>query len=336
MSKILITGGAGYIGSHTVVELIKAGADVCIVDNLSASDGRLLDGIKAITGKAPVFEKINICDEKVLRRFCEQHAPFDGIIHFAAYKSVNESVEKPLAYYQNNLIGMANVLCMMIEFSISKLVFSSSCSVYGQPQHLPVDESAPLSIPQSPYANTKKISEDMIRDVSRVNPQIKAIILRYFNPIGAHDSALIGELPTGIPNNLVPYITQTAIGQYPLLHVFGTDYNTPDGSCIRDFIHVVDLAKAHIQALNYEVLQSPEIFNIGTGKGVSVLELIRSFEEVTGVKLPIQYTTRRPGDVEQIWADSTKAQEKLGWQAEYSIKEALHSAWQWQKKLSDG
>lgn len=333
MGKILVTGGAGYIGSHTVVVLLEAGYDVCIVDDLSASDGQLLNGINIITGKKPVFAKLNICDYTSFNLFCRQHAPFDGVIHFAAYKSVNESVEKPLDYYNNNLMGMINVLQMMNEYDIPRLVFSSSCSVYGQPKILPVTELDPLGSPQSPYANTKKICEDMIADVCRVSPQIHATILRYFNPIGAHPSAQIGELPTGVPNNLVPYLTQTAAGQRPFLSVFGNDYDTPDGSCIRDFIHVDDLAHAHLSALCFTPTHSPEVFNIGTGNGISVFELLHAFEEATGVKIPVRLSPRRHGDVEQVWANPNKAKKMLGWEAKYALHDALLSAWNWQKSL---
>jgi UDP-glucose 4-epimerase len=331
MKQVLVTGGAGYIGSHTVVELVQAGYQVVIVDDLSASDGSLLEGIRAITDKDVPFVKVDVADVQALHRIAEKLGTPDAVIHFAAYKSVNESVVEPLKYYRNNIGGMAGVLQFMKEKGVKKIVFSSSCSVYGQPKHLPVTEDAPLANPQSPYANTKKICEEMLVDFCKVNPEIEAISLRYFNPIGAHSSALIGELPVGVPNNLVPYITQTAAGLREKLFVFGTDYHTPDGSCIRDFIHVSDLAMAHVKALEYHPSHSPEVFNIGTGQGVSVIQLVTMFQEVTGIQLPVEFTHRRPGDVEQVWADNTKAIQKLGWKPQLTVQQALLSAWNWEK-----
>lgn len=333
MSYILVTGGVGYIGSHTVVELVQAGYDVVIVDNLSASDGSLLKGIQAITGKHIPFIKADVADVQALRLTAIEHGIPDAVIHFAAYKSVNESVADPLKYYHNNLGSMTGILQFIQEQGIKKLVFSSSCSVYGQPEKLPVTEEAPMAHPQSPYANTKKICEEILADFCKVHSEVQAISLRYFNPIGAHPSALIGELPAGVPNNLVPYITQTAAGIRDKLYVYGTDYATPDGSCIRDFIHVSDLAAAHVKALEYQPIESPDVFNIGTGTGISVIQLVGLFQDVTGIQLPVEYTQRRPGDVEQVWADNTKAKNILGWHPQYTIQEALHSAWNWEKHI---
>ncbi len=333
MKHVLVTGGAGYIGSHTVVELVQAGYDVLIVDNLSASDGSLLKGIETITGKPIPFVQVDVADVQALHRIAAKYGTPDAVIHFAAYKSVNESVAEPLKYYRNNLGSMVGVLQFVKEQGIKKLVFSSSCSVYGQPEELPVTEQAPMALPQSPYANTKKMCEEILADFCKVHPDFQAISLRYFNPIGAHPSALIGELPVGVPNNLVPYMTQTAAGLREKLYVYGTDYNTPDGSCIRDFIHICDLATAHVKALEYEPNQSPDIINVGTGEGVSVLQLVGMFQDVTGIQLPVEYTQRRHGDVEQVWADNTKAKQVLGWQPCYTIQDALLSAWNWEKKI---
>lgn len=335
MNHVLVTGGAGYIGSHTVVELVQAGYDVVIVDDLSASDGSLLKGIRAITGKHIPFIKADVADVQALQHIAAEHGIPDAVIHFAAYKSVNESVAEPLKYYRNNLGSMVGVLQFMQEQGIKKLVFSSSCSVYGQPEKLPVTEQAPMDQPQSPYANTKKMCEEILADFCKVHSDFQAVSLRYFNPIGAHPSALIGELPTGIPNNLVPYITQTAVGLRDKLYVYGTDYATFDGSCIRDFIHVSDLAAAHVKALEYQPIQSPDVFNIGTGTGVSVIQLVELFQDVTGIQLPVEYTQRRLGDVEQVWADNTKAKNILGWQPQYTIEEALLSAWNWEKNIKE-
>lgn len=333
MKNILVTGGAGYIGSHTVVELVQEGYDVIIVDDLSASDGSLLKGIQAITGKHIPFIQADVADVQALHRIAAEYGTPDAVIHFAAYKSVNESVAEPLKYYRNNLGGMVGVLQFVKEQGIKKLVFSSSCSVYGQPKELPVSEQAPMAQPQSPYANTKKMCEEILADFCKVHPDFQAVSLRYFNPIGAHPSALIGELPTGIPNNLVPYITQTAAGLREKLLVYGTDYNTPDGSCIRDFIHVSDLAAAHVKALEYQPVQSPDVINIGTGEGISVIQLVGLFQDVTGVQLPVEYIQRRPGDVEQVWADNSKARHTLGWQPRFTVQDALLSAWNWEKKM---
>jgi UDP-glucose 4-epimerase len=335
--KILVTGGTGYIGSHTAVELINEGFEVVIVDNLYNSEAEVTDRIASITGTKPVLEVFDLCDGERLGEFFRKHNDISAIIHFAAYKAVGESVNKPTEYYRNNLVSLINLLDAMKKYGTGSFVFSSSCTVYGQPEKLPVSESAPLQPAISPYGNTKQIGEEIIRDTIAASRDLKAISLRYFNPIGAHPSALIGELPRGVPENLVPYITQTAIGLRKELQVFGTDYDTPDGSCIRDYLHVCDLAKAHVMAvrrlLNGRNKQSYEIFNLGTGTGVSVLDAIRSFEKVSGEKLNYRITSRRPGDIEKIWADPSYANSELGWKTEYSLDEALRSAWEWEKKI---
>ncbi len=338
-SLVLVTGGAGYIGSHTTVELIHAGYDVVIVDNLSNSRVEVLDGIENITGVRPSFENFDLCDSSLLEEFLSHYPGIQSVIHFAAFKSVGESVKQPMKYYKNNLLSLINLLEGMSGHRIPNLVFSSSCTVYGQPDHLPVTEESPVKPACSPYGNTKQISEVLISEAVEANPAIQAISLRYFNPIGAHPSAEIGELPMGIPDNLVPFITQTAIGIRDYLRVFGDDYSTPDGSCIRDYLHVVDLAKAHVVALtrllNRENKKNHEIFNLGTGKGVSVLDMITSFEKVTGLRLSYKIAGRRPGDIEQVWADTRLANKTLGWKAEHSIKDALLSAWNWEKKYRE-
>ena len=321
--QILVTGGTGFIGSHTAVELLEKGYEIIIADSLINSEITVLDGIKAITGKEAIFEKIDLADrEKTLALF-KKYPNIDAVIHFAAYKAVGESVDNPLMYYGNNLNSLMNVLEAMREYGVNNLVFSSSCTVYGQPEQLPVTEQTPIVKANSPYGNTKQISEEIIFDFVNVAQKVKAIALRYFNPIGAHSSALIGELPIGVPNNLVPFITQTAIGIREELKVFGGDYNTPDGSAIRDYIHVVDLAKAHIVAIerlmNDNNKKSLEFFNIGTGLGISVLEAIHSFEKVSGQKLNYKIVSRRAGDVEKIWADTSYANEELGWKTELNI-----------------
>jgi UDP-glucose 4-epimerase len=336
-SKILVTGGAGYIGSHTVVELLQEGHDVHIIDNLSNSTIEVLDRITEITGKAPHFTKLDLLDQSDLQYYFEDHAPFDGVIHFAAAKAVGESVEKPLYYYENNIVGLINLLIMLKIFQVPHLVFSSSCTVYGQPKILPVTENSPLQPATSPYGNTKRIAEEIIEDSVKANSDLQAIALRYFNPIGAHETALIGELPNGVPNNLMPFICQTAIGKRKELNVFGNDYPTPDGTAIRDYIHVVDLAKAHLAALHRmtekRMDQPIEYYNIGCSKGYSVLEVIHAFEQETGVKLNWQFAPRRAGDIEQIWADATLAEQKLNWKAEKGIGEMVASAWKWEKRL---
>jgi UDP-glucose 4-epimerase len=334
--KILVTGGTGYIGSHTVVELQNSGYEVIIVDNLSNSRASVVDNIERITGVRPDFEEFDLTDKQKTRDFFKWHPDFKGIIHFAAFKAVGESVEKPLKYYHNNLQSLINILEGMNENNIQNIVFSSSCTVYGQPDELPVTEQAPIKEAWSPYGHTKQISESIIQNTSHVS-EMNGILLRYFNPIGAHETALIGELPIGIPTNLVPFITQTAIGLRDKLRVFGNDYNTPDGTAIRDYIHVVDLAKAHVVAVNHMIegknKKKVEIFNLGTGNGFSVLDVIKSFERVSDVKLNYEMVERRPGDIEQVWADTKYANLELGWKAEKSLDEMMHSAWKWELEL---
>jgi UDP-glucose 4-epimerase len=337
--KILVTGGAGYIGSHTAVELIEAGYEVVILDNLSNSRVEVMHGIEKITGVRPLFFCDDCNDKDALRRIFASHPDLCGIIHFAASKAVGESVRQPLAYYRNNLVPLLNLLELMPEYAVGGLVFSSSCTVYGQPSHLPVTEDAPVQPALSPYGNTKQINEEIIRDALYAGLPFKGIILRYFNPIGAHPSAEIGELPNGVPQNLVPFITQTAAGIRRELSVFGDDYDTPDGSCIRDYIHVVDLARAHVAAMR-RLLENVsggalETFNLGTGRGVSVLELIRTFEAVTGVKVPYRIVSRREGDIEKVWAAPERANRVLGWSACETLESTLASAWRWQQKLLD-
>lgn len=335
--KILVTGGLGYIGSHVVVELQKEGFDVVIIDNLSNSSMNVLDGITAITGIKPLFEKFDLRDKQLVKDFFRNYDDVEGIIHFAASKAVGESVEKPLLYYENNINTLVYLLKELENKPGSNFIFSSSCTVYGQADELPITESAPIKEAESPYGNTKQIGEEIIRDTCKVANNIKAIALRYFNPIGAHKSAFIGELPIGVPQNLVPYITQTAIGLREQLSVFGDDYPTHDGTCIRDYIHVVDLAKAHVAALkrliNKENNTSFEVFNVGTGKGSSVLEVINTFEEVSNQKLNYKIVGRRAGDITAAFADTTKANKVLGWKAELTLKDALLSAWKWEKKI---
>ncbi len=337
--KILVTGGTGYIGSHTVVELQQNGFEVVVIDNLSNSTATIVDQIGRISGKKPRFYELDLCNEAALRVFFRENHDLIGVIHFAAYKAVGESVEFPLKYYHNNLMSLLNLLRFMEEFEVPNMVFSSSCTVYGQPDVLPVTEQAPVKKAFSPYGNTKQISEEIIEDTVK-SSALKAISLRYFNPIGAHESGLIGELPIGIPNNLAPFITQTAIGKRQKLMVFGNDYDTPDGTAIRDYIHVVDLAKAHVVAIDRllkgENEENPEVFNLGTGKGTSVMEAILAFERVTGMKLPYEITGRRSGDVPRVWADTTLANLKLGWRAEKSLDEMMASAWMWEKNLAAG
>lgn len=338
-TRILVTGGTGYIGSHTTVELIKAGYEVIIIDNLSNSDITVLDGIEKITGVRPAFFEGDVTDLATVRKLFESYPGIKGIINFAASKAVGESVQKPLLYYRNNLVSLINLLSLMPEFKVEGIVFSSSCTVYGEPDVNPIDETAPIKKATSPYGNTKQISEDMITDFINSGAPIKSILLRYFNPVGAHPSAEIGELPNGVPNNLVPYLTQAAAGLRKELTVFGDDYNTPDGSCIRDFIDVVDLAKAHVVAmvrmLSKENTDKIEIFNLGTGCGLSVLQLINAFESATGVKVPYKIGPRREGDIEKIWALPTKANEVLGWKADTPIEETMRNAWRWQCRLAD-
>lgn len=337
MSKlILVTGGTGFIGSHTVVELQQAGYDVVIVDNLSNSKAEVVDNIEKITGVRPLFENFDLADRQATHAFFKKYTNVEAIIHFAAFKAVGESVQKPLEYYRNNLNALMNLLECMKEYGVNNFVFSSSCTVYGQPEKLPVTEATPRRPAESPYGNTKAIAEDIIRDFAHVNPQAKCLALRYFNPIGAHPSALIGESPVGVPNNLVPYITQTAAGIRKELSIFGDDYNTPDGTPIRDYINVVDLSKAHVVAIDRLISaknkSNYEYFNIGTGNGYSVMELVNAFMKSTGVELPYKIVGRRAGDIEKIWADTTLANNELGWKAEKSIEETLLSAWNWEKK----
>jgi UDP-glucose 4-epimerase len=336
MNKILVTGGTGYIGSHTVVELIGKGYEVVIVDNLSNSLIEVLDNITAITRKKPDFELIDLADREKTLNFFRNHKDISAIIHFAAAKAVGESVEKPLKYYHNNLFSLINILDGMAENGIGNLVFSSSCTVYGEPDNLPVSEQSPIKPALSPYGNTKQISEEIIRDTVFAS-KLKAIALRYFNPIGAHESALIGELPLGVPANLMPFITQTAIGIRKELKVFGSDYPTIDGTPIRDYIHVVDLARAHVVAvdrmLDNKSKQNFEVFNLGTGNGYSVFEVIKSFEKTTGTKLNYKVVDRRPGDVIEVWADTTFANHELGWKAQKGIDEMTLSAWKWELEL---
>lgn len=337
--KILVTGGTGYIGSHTVVELQESGYEVVIVDNLSNSRADVVDYIGQITGTRPAFEQADCRDLDALDEIFARHGQIDAIIHFAASKAVGESVQKPLLYYRNNIVSLINLLELMPRYGVKGIVFSSSCTVYGQPDVLPVTEAAPIKKAESPYGNTKQINEEIIQDTVRSGAPISAVLLRYFNPIGAHPSALIGELPNGVPMNLVPFITQTAIGIRPQLSVFGDDYGTPDGSCIRDYINVVDLAKAHVFAISRMLegkqAEQVEVFNIGTGRGLSVLELIHAFEAATGVKLNYRIAPRRAGDIEQVWADPRKANDVLGWKATTGIEDTLRSAWNWQLKLRE-
>lgn len=333
---ILVTGGTGYIGSHTTVELINRGYEVVIIDNLSNSKIEVLDGIEKITGKRPFFEQFDLTNRELLGDFFKRYPKLEAIIHFAAFKAVGESVDKPLDYYRNNLNTLINLLENMELHDVPNIVFSSSCTVYGQPDELPVTESAPVKKATSPYGNTKQISEEIIQDAIHADKKMNAISLRYFNPIGAHPSGHIGELPLGVPDNLVPYITQTAMGIRDELKVFGDDYNTPDGSCIRDYINVVDLAKAHVVAIDRLIndvnKENFEVFNLGTGNGVSVLEIVKAFQEATGEPLNYKIVDRRPGDVEQVWADTSYANKELGWKAEKTLEETLRSAWNWEKK----
>ena len=337
--KILVTGGTGYTGSHTVVELQAAGYEVVIIDNLSNSNREVLDGIEKISGIRPVFVEADCTDMAALTKLFDENPGINGIINFAASKAVGESVQKPLLYYRNNLVTLINLLELMPKYGTKGIVFSSSCTVYGEPDVNPVDETAPIKKATSPYGNTKQISEEIITDYITSGAPIKSILLRYFNPVGAHPSAEIGELPNGVPQNLIPFLTQTAIGIRKELSVFGDDYNTPDGSCIRDFINVVDLAKAHVKALERMLEDKSEekleVFNLGTGVGLSVLELINAFETATGVKVPHKIVGRREGDIEKVWANPDKANNVLGWKATTSIEDTMRSAWNWQLKLRE-
>lgn len=335
MKKVLVTGGLGFIGSHTVVELQQKGFEVVVIDDLSNSSIEVLEGIKAITGKAPLFEKIDLKEKTEVETFFEKHKDIVGVIHFAASKAVGESVEKPLLYYENNLNTLIYMLKSVLKLETSNFIFSSSCTVYGQADTMPITENAPTKPAESPYGNTKQIGEEIIKDTCKAYKNLNTISLRYFNPIGAHASAKIGELPLGVPQNLVPFITQTAAGLRKELSVFGNDYPTPDGTCIRDYIHVVDLAKAHVVALerllNSKNNSNYEIFNLGTGKGSSVLEVIQSFEKVSGKSLPYKFAPRREGDVIQAYANTTKANDVLGWNAKLTLDDAMSSAWKWEQ-----
>lgn len=333
---VLVSGGAGYIGSHTAVELINAGYEVVVIDNLSNSNKDSIEGIEKITGLRPAFEIVDTCDIEQLKAVFERYK-FDTVIHFAAYKAVGESMNEPLKYYQNNLVSFMNIVALMKELSRPNILFSSSATVYGDAEKLPVTESTPRQPATSPYGNTKQIAEDILRDCCRAYQGIYGIALRYFNPIGAHPSALIGELPRGVPNNLVPFVTQTAAGIRECLSVFGSDYETPDGTCLRDYIDIVDLAKAHVAAVSRmtdgKMAESYEIFNVGTGCPVSVLELLTTFERVNNLKLPYKMVDRRPGDVPAVWAETSRANDVLGWKAERSLEETLKSAWEWEKSI---
>jgi len=336
MSKILVTGGLGYIGSHTVVELVNAGYEPVIVDDLSNSYHKILDQLSKIIGFKPAFYQFDLCDEKKLKEFAAAEPDIEGIIHFAAFKAVGESVNKPLKYYHNNFLSLLNLLRVYSDKTIN-FVFSSSCTVYGQPDELPVTENAAIKPAQSPYGNTKQIAEEILKDAVVSGDAKKVISLRYFNPVGAHESALIGELPIGVPQNLVPFITQTAIGKREKITVFGNDYNTRDGSCVRDYIHVVDLAKAHVAALKLmegNSFAGYDVFNLGTGNGHTVLEVINAFERATDVKLNYEIGPRRSGDVEQVWGDVTKSAKYLHWRAQIGLDTMMSSAWAWEQYLS--
>lgn len=337
MDKILVTGGLGFIGSHTVVELQNEGYEVVIIDDLSNSSIKVIGGIEAITGKRPIFENIDLKEKADVENFFVRHNDVTGVIHFAASKAVGESVKKPLLYYENNISTLVYILKELKKLPSASFIFSSSCTVYGQADELPITENAPVKQAESPYGNTKQIGEEIIQDTCKVTPNLKAIALRYFNPIGAHESKKIGELPIGVPQNLVPFITQTAIGLRQELSVFGDDYPTPDGTCIRDYIHVVDLAKAHVIALKRLLdgknKSNYEIFNLGTGKGSSVLEVVQSFEKVSGKKLNYKIVGRREGDIIAAYADTNKANDELGWKTELSLDDAMRSAWEWEQKV---
>lgn len=337
MSKILVTGGTGFIGSHTVVELYNAGYEVIIVDDFSNSNPKILSQIEAITGNKPAFVELDLCDEAKVKAFVAEHRDISGVIHFAAFKAVGESVQQPLKYYRNNFYSLINLI-NAFDGKVN-LVFSSSCTVYGQPDILPVTEDAPTKKAESPYGNTKQIAEEILQETCAVTSSLKVTSLRYFNPVGAHHTAMIGELPIGVPQNLVPFITQSAIGKRGPITVYGNDYDTPDGSAIRDYIHVVDLAKAHVAAIkrleSNKATSNYEVFNLGTGKGSSVLEIITAFEASTGVKLNYTIGARREGDIEKVWGDVTKSARDLGWKAELDVNEMMSSAWKWEKYLQD-
>jgi UDP-glucose 4-epimerase len=337
MAKILVTGGTGFIGSHTVVELHNAGYETILVDDFSNSSPKILNQIETINGVKPEFVELDLCDEAKVKAFVADHPDITGVIHFAAFKAVGESVQKPLKYYRNNFYSLINLITAFN--SATDFVFSSSCTVYGQPDALPVTESAPVKAAESPYGNTKQIAEEILQQICAVSPDLNVTSLRYFNPVGAHETALIGELPIGVPQNLVPFITQSAIGKRGPITVFGNDYNTPDGSAVRDYIHVVDLAKAHVSAIkrleSKKAEANYEVFNLGTGKGTSVLQIIDAFEKSTGEKVQFTIGARREGDVEQVWGDVTKSATDLGWKAELDVNEMMMSAWKWEKYLQE-
>ncbi|MDR6786433.1 UDP-glucose 4-epimerase [Pedobacter africanus] len=337
MSKILVTGGTGFIGSHTVVELYNAGYEVIIVDDFSNSNPKILQQIETITGNKPEFVQLDLCDDAKVKDFVAKNSDISGVIHFAAFKAVGESVQQPLKYYRNNFYSLINLI-LAFDSKVN-LVFSSSCTVYGQPDVLPVTEDAPTKKAESPYGNTKQIAEEILQETCAVTPGLKVTSLRYFNPVGAHHTALIGELPIGVPQNLVPFITQSAIGKRGPITVYGDDYNTPDGSAIRDYIHVVDLAKAHVAAIRRlesgKATSNYEVFNLGTGKGSSVLEIIKAFEQSTGVKLNYTIGARREGDIEKVWGDVSKSSRDLEWKAELNLPEMMSSAWKWEKYLQE-
>ena len=334
---VLVSGGAGFIGSHVTVELIQAGYDVIVADNMSNCDKTGLLGARKITGRNIPFHKVDFCNHRAVERLFQAYK-IDAVIHFAAFKAVGESVEQPVMYYRNNLDSFLNIIDVARTHGCGNILFSSSATVYGQPEELPVTEKSPRQEATSPYGNTKQICEDILRDSVKAYGDLKGISLRYFNPIGAHPSALIGELPRGVPNNLVPFITQTAIGKRECLKIFGNDYPTPDGTCLRDYIDVVDLAQAHVCAVSRmidgKMKDSYEVFNIGTGRPLSVLELVNAFQEVNGVRLNYKFAPRRPGDVTEVWADPSKANEELGWKAKRTIEETLRAAWNWEKYLA--
>ena len=337
MKKILVTGGTGYIGSHTVIELIKLGYEVLVIDNLSNSKAEVIDIIESITAVRPHFEKIEMCDKAALANYFSKHSDIAAVIHFAGMLQVAESVENPLKYYHNNMFSTINLLECMVAYKIKNIVFSSSCTVYGNPTQLPVTETAPVQKAMSPYGNTKQMGEEILENVAKAN-DINVITLRYFNPIGAHESAKIGEIQHGVPHHLIPYITETAAGIRKQLNVFGGDYQTHDGTCVRDYIHVVDLAKAHIAAISRLLSQSNEakleVYNIGTGLGYSVLDIISAFEKATNIKINYQIVDRRPGDVEAVYADTRLAENKLNWKAVLSIEDMMRSAWNWEQALA--
>lgn len=338
MQKILVTGGCGYIGSHTIVDLVESGYEVISVDNNSRSNPRVLDGVKAITGKSIKNYKVDLCDFEELCAVFQENEDISGVIHFAAYKAVGESVEQPLMYYENNLESLVNILKCCVEYDVRNFVFSSSCTVYGSPASIPVNESTPLQAAASPYGSTKQMGEEIISQTVKTHDEIKAVLLRYFNPVGAHPSIEIGELPIGRPANLVPAITQTAIGKLHQMQVHGCDYDTRDGSCLRDYIHVSDIAHAHTLALNFLVDKpieaNPEVFNLGTGNGYTVLEVIEAFERVSNQKLNYAIGPKRPGDVVAIYAENSKAKQVLGWQTKYSLDDMMRTAWEWEQRIA--